>query len=199
VPVVFWILLGVVVAAAYATVLTLLLVRYTRRRRATTPYRLPATVQRARAPDGERLELDLGVAWPGEPVDTTTVAERTTGRRFVPAFTDGMAVSVFSPPDRSWYRLDWSQFDELTLDQKGAHAFVPKRSRSAAAKESSDWQVTCKTCGFTRSVWAVGGVRFGARGESNQGLDCPICGRLRMHRVWRPRTPEPPAVPIVAD
>jgi hypothetical protein len=202
VSVAFWIVLGVVVAAVYATVLVLILVRSTRRRAARRPYRVPATVLRAHLDDDARLELDLAVAWPGEPVITTTVVELTTARPIVPPFTSGMAVSVFAPPDRSWYRLDWSQFDDLTAEPSGvaggAITLVPKGSRSKAAAESSDWQVTCKTCGFTRSVWSMGGLRYQAVGDATQGVHCPICDRFRSHLVWRPRPPEP-AAPTVVD
>jgi hypothetical protein len=186
VPVVFWILLGVGIAAIYATVLTLVLVRHTRRTFATRPYRVPATVLGARPVGAERLELDLAVAWPGEPVSTVTVDELTMTRSSIPAFEPGMAVSVLMSPDRSWARLDWSQLTDLT----GA---------SKVAIESNDWQVMCKTCGFTRSVLAVGGRRYKAAGERTQGMLCPNCDRIRSHRVFRPRTPEAAVAPGVGD
>jgi hypothetical protein len=183
VPVVVWILLGVALLLGYAAALTIVLVRYTRRRTALRPYRVPATVLHARVLEPVetghgRLELELAVAWPGEPLSTVTVEERTTARPTIPTFEPGMAVSVFMPPDRSWARLDWSRFNDVAGGSK-------------RAIESNDWMVSCKSCGFTRSVWTVGGTHYKAVGDWTQVMGCPVCERLRSHLVWLPRVPEP--------
>lgn len=51
--------------------------------------------------------------------------------------------------------------------------------------ESRQWMVKCP-CGVERSVWELGGVRYGASSRGKKILRrCDGCGRLRWHSVYR--------------
>jgi hypothetical protein len=54
--------------------------------------------------------------------------------------------------------------------------------------ESRSWMVKCP-CGFERSIWELGGVRYGARSRGKKLLRrCGQCGRFRWHSVYRKET-----------
>jgi hypothetical protein len=50
--------------------------------------------------------------------------------------------------------------------------------------ESRSWMVRCD-CGFERSVWDMGGIRWKARGRSRNYLKCPGCGQYTWHTITR--------------
>ena len=54
---------------------------------------------------------------------------------------------------------------------------------AAAEAESKAWRVTCPHCGFSRSVWEMGGVRYKASGTPRWAMRCPNCGRRGWHVV----------------
>jgi predicted RNA-binding Zn-ribbon protein involved in translation (DUF1610 family) len=57
--------------------------------------------------------------------------------------------------------------------------------------ESREWMLICPKCGHERSFWEIGGIRYKARSRGKRtGLRCPTCGKLRMHRVERRRSPD---------
>jgi predicted RNA-binding Zn-ribbon protein involved in translation (DUF1610 family) len=71
---------------------------------------------------------------------------------------------------------------------------------AAAEAESRAWLVTCPNCGFSRSVWDTGGVRYKASGTSRWGMRCPECGQTGFHLVHKgPNFPTStgPAWPLV--
>lgn len=52
--------------------------------------------------------------------------------------------------------------------------------------ESRTWIAQCPKCGFERSVWDVGGVRYKAAGTSWWFMRCPHCGRSAWNKVFWP-------------
>ena len=61
--------------------------------------------------------------------------------------------------------------------------------------ESRQWMVQCP-CGFERSVWELGGVRYGAHSRGKKVLRrCTQCGRFRWHKVYRKETERVAAEP----
>ena len=61
--------------------------------------------------------------------------------------------------------------------------------------ESRSWMVKCP-CGFERSIWELGGVRYGAHSRGKKLLRrCSECGRFRWHSVYKrsPAEVESPA------
>jgi hypothetical protein len=61
----------------------------------------------------------------------------------------------------------------------------------AMERESRQWLVRCGTCGFERSLWELGGIRWKASRTQRTATwgRCPNCGNLGWHRViWRDAT-----------
>ena len=56
---------------------------------------------------------------------------------------------------------------------------------AAAEAESRAWLVTCPNCGFSRSVWEMGGIRYKAAGTARRLLSCPNCGQRGWHQVHK--------------
>jgi ribosomal protein L37E len=70
---------------------------------------------------------------------------------------------------------------------------------AAMEAESRAWMVSCPHCGFERSVWDTGGVRYKAAGTSRNYMRCPRCGRRGWNRIsWRGATPGAAGVPGAA-
>ena len=79
----------------------------------------------------------------------------------------------------------------LSRTQRFFQRWLPSRWFKAMRTESEAWQLLCE-CGRTTSVWACGGVRFGAVGNPVKLIWCAACHRLRKHRIeWRGASPEP--------
>jgi hypothetical protein len=74
----------------------------------------------------------------------------------------------------------------MTRLQRIILRLLPGKTAGAARAESERWQVRCRTCGLSRSVWEIGGVRYGARSRGKRTLvRCPQCRRLRVAAVER--------------
>jgi len=56
---------------------------------------------------------------------------------------------------------------------------------AAAEAESRAWLVTCPNCGFSRSVWEMGGTRYKAAGTARWRFRCPNCGQMGWHQVHK--------------
>lgn len=66
--------------------------------------------------------------------------------------------------------------------------FTGMASPSTAARmetESRSWMIRCPYCGYERSVWETGGVRYKASGKSRQLRRCPQCGKRAWHIIYR--------------
>ena len=89
--------------------------------------------------------------------------------------------------------------------QRGSQQGIAGPAPGLAARmqaESRDWLIRCTYCGYERSVWDSGGVRYKAVGTARRLLRCPQCGRLSWHLVYRRDSPQaaaiaarPPAAP----
>jgi hypothetical protein len=79
--------------------------------------------------------------------------------------------------------------------------FVPRALAASMEAESREWLVRCSVCGYERSVWECGGVRWKASGRSRQYRRCPNCGTPNWHTIYRPRDggPLPPIGSILPD
>jgi predicted RNA-binding Zn-ribbon protein involved in translation (DUF1610 family) len=66
---------------------------------------------------------------------------------------------------------------------------------AAAIAHSKAWLLICPNCGFSRSVWETGGIRYKATGGiTRKLLHCPNCGQNGWHRVEKgPNFPTEPA------
>jgi len=66
--------------------------------------------------------------------------------------------------------------------------FVSPTRAAAMEAESRTWMVRCPRCGYERSVWEMGGVRYKAAGTSWQLHRCPHCGKLAWHKIYQKRS-----------
>jgi hypothetical protein len=66
---------------------------------------------------------------------------------------------------------------------------VSPSTASGMEAESRSWMVQCPNCGFERSVWEMGGVRYKAAGTSRWLRRCPNCGKVGWHKVYRSAVP----------
>lgn len=61
-------------------------------------------------------------------------------------------------------------------------AVLPRRWMEAMEADSRRWMVRC-ACGFARSVWEIGGIRYKATGQPSWFMKCPQCGQRSWHKV----------------
>ena len=64
------------------------------------------------------------------------------------------------------------------------NAVLPQKWFASMAAESRAWKMRCP-CGHQRSVWDLGGIRWGAAGNPKRLLKCPACGRNTWHVTER--------------
>ncbi len=79
----------------------------------------------------------------------------------------------------------------MSPTQRLATRILPQSWADAMEAESRAWIVQCKSCGFERSVWDVGGIRWKALGSKWTFGRCPNCGKLGWHHVAYRGQPEP--------
>jgi hypothetical protein len=72
--------------------------------------------------------------------------------------------------------------------QKMIVAFLPKKWAASVEAESRTWVACCSSCGFERSVWELGGIRWKAAGNERRYLYCPKCGQARWHTITKRQT-----------
>jgi predicted RNA-binding Zn-ribbon protein involved in translation (DUF1610 family) len=65
---------------------------------------------------------------------------------------------------------------------------VPRSWAASMEEESRQWMVRCQKCGFERSLWDLGGIRWKATRRQRTWTwgRCPNCGKLGWHKVYRP-------------
>ena len=65
--------------------------------------------------------------------------------------------------------------------------FLPLQSwKEAAIQESKEWICRCLTCGYERSVWEAGGVRYKGYGNKRELQLCPKCDTNRWFILYHP-------------
>jgi hypothetical protein len=69
--------------------------------------------------------------------------------------------------------------------QKFIAAVLPKKSAASMKTESRTWITRCSSCGFARSFWDAGGIRWKAAGTERRYLSCPKCGRAHWHKIYK--------------
>jgi hypothetical protein len=71
----------------------------------------------------------------------------------------------------------------MSVIQKLTVALLPRRQAVAMEAESRSWMVRY-ACGFARSIWDLGGIRWEDSGQPRY-LSCPQCGQASWHTVSR--------------
>lgn len=72
----------------------------------------------------------------------------------------------------------------MSFIQQFLMAILPKAWGDDMRSESLSWMMRC-TCGFERSVWECGGIRWKGKGNPKRYLVCPQCGQSTWHKVYR--------------
>jgi hypothetical protein len=70
----------------------------------------------------------------------------------------------------------------MSFFQRFFSAIFPKSWAESMEADSRKWMVRCK-CGFAKSVWDWGGIRWKAAGKPRWYLKCPDCGSRSWHKV----------------
>jgi hypothetical protein len=72
----------------------------------------------------------------------------------------------------------------MSTIQRFLSTVLPKAWVEEMRTESLRWMVQC-TCGFERSVWEIGGVRWKAKGNPKRLAACPSCGQTTWHSIYQ--------------
>ena len=72
--------------------------------------------------------------------------------------------------------------------QKFFMAILPPGWAASMEAESRAWIAECP-CGNRRSIWDMGGIRWGAAGKPKRYLSCPRCGQMTWHTISREPVP----------
>jgi hypothetical protein len=72
----------------------------------------------------------------------------------------------------------------MTFIQRFLTAVLPEAWAEDMRAESLTWMMRCN-CGYERSIWESGGIRWKARGNPQRLSVCPQCGQLSRHTVYR--------------
>ena len=72
----------------------------------------------------------------------------------------------------------------MTYIQQFLTAVLPKEWAEDMHAESLAWMIRC-ACGFERSIWESGGIRWKAKGSPRQLRVCPQCGQRTWHTIFR--------------
>jgi hypothetical protein len=71
--------------------------------------------------------------------------------------------------------------------QRLVTAIVPRRWAAAMEAASRTWIVRCPSCGYERSVWEMGGIRWKAAGDQKITARCLACDTRGSHTIYRRR------------
>ncbi len=72
----------------------------------------------------------------------------------------------------------------MTFLQRFMSTLLPKVWAEDMQKESRSWMVRCN-CGFERSVWDIGGIRWKAKGNSKILSMCSSCHQKTWHTTYQ--------------
>lgn len=72
----------------------------------------------------------------------------------------------------------------MSFFQKLFTAILPRKWSASMEAESRQWMVRC-SCGYAKSIWDWGGIRWKAAGNPRRYLKCPECGQSSWHAVTR--------------
>lgn len=67
-------------------------------------------------------------------------------------------------------------------------------SPATAARMEADsrmWMMQCPNCGWERSLWELGGIRYKAVGNPRSLQRCPNCRQIRWLKIYRREGPAP--------
>lgn len=86
----------------------------------------------------------------------------------------------------------------MSFTQRLLASILPDRWYARIRASSEQWMNQCTHCGAERSVWSIGGVRFGAASVGKRLIaECSTCHRLVAARIYfrDSASEDPPTVP----
>lgn len=75
-----------------------------------------------------------------------------------------------------------------SLPQTLVH-LIPQKWSARMKAESRSWMLRCP-CGFERTWWDAGGIRWKAAGHPRRLIRCPKCGRRTWHTTYKKKADE---------
>jgi hypothetical protein len=72
----------------------------------------------------------------------------------------------------------------MSLLQNLFMALLPEKWVDKMEAESRTWIAHCP-CGFERSFWEAGGIRWKGGGREKVYFACPHCGRSHWHTIYQ--------------
>ena len=79
----------------------------------------------------------------------------------------------------------------LSRTQRLITRIAPRTWAASMEAESRAWMVRCRSCGFERSIWELGGIRWNAKGTKWTWGRCSSCDKRRWHKIYRHDQTEP--------
>jgi hypothetical protein len=73
----------------------------------------------------------------------------------------------------------------MSMIQNLFKSFLSKDSYGGMERESRSWMVQCPHCKYERSVWEMGGIRWGAAGRPSTYKLCVSCRQLGWHTIQK--------------
>jgi len=70
-------------------------------------------------------------------------------------------------------------------------SIVPRSWAESMEADSKAWKMRCLHCGFAKSIWDMGGIKWKAYGESRNYMRCTHCGKRSWHKLSRDPSPTP--------
>lgn len=75
----------------------------------------------------------------------------------------------------------------MSFIQKLFKALLPAKSAASMEADSRSWMMRCPECGYEKSIWDMGGIKWKAKGESRNFQRCIQCGKRSWHKLYRKR------------
>jgi hypothetical protein len=72
----------------------------------------------------------------------------------------------------------------MSLVKRVLTKILPDDWAKGMKTESQNWMLQC-TCGYERSYWDIGGIRWKAAGNPKKVMHCPQCGQITQHSIYR--------------
>lgn len=69
--------------------------------------------------------------------------------------------------------------------QRFFKAILPKSWGDSMEADSRRWMLKCEGCGFERSFWDTGGIRWKAHGDQRNYVKCTNCNTRSWHQAYR--------------
>ena len=75
--------------------------------------------------------------------------------------------------------------------QKYFTSLVSPATAARMEADSRAWMLQCPKCGYERSFWDMGGIRYKAVGNQRNLMRCLQCGEVSWHKAYRREGPLP--------